>query len=351
MSDRIVDLRSDTVTHPTPEMRATMAAAEVGDDVLGHDPTVARLEQRVAEILGKQAALYMPSGTMTNQVAVRVHCQPGDEMLCEAGCHIYNHEQGAFAQLSGVVARPIEGRAGVLLSSQLQSRIRPANDHFVRTRLVCLENTHNRGGGTVLPFEEVVAICEWAHEHELRTHLDGARLFNAVIASGIAAHQWAAPFDTVSVCFSKGLGAPVGSALAGPEEFIQQARRHRKVFGGGMRQSGIIAAGALYALEHHVARLADDHAAAQLLADYVRKTDGLSVAQHKVETNILFFEVDPRRGSAPEFVERLRRLGVWMLAENASLVRALTHLQVNTNDIHYAGQCLQRAAQQPTAAP
>ncbi len=277
MRQPVIDLRSDTVTRPTPEMRAAMAAAEVGDDVIDRDPTVERLQQRIAAELGKEAAIYMPSGTMTNQVAIRVHCNPGDEFLCEANCHIYNYEQGAFAQLSGVVARTVEGEHGILRSSQLTDLIRPRNDHLVQTRLICLENTHNRGGGTVQPYDEVMAICHWAHDNDLRTHLDGARLFNAVIASGISARTWAEPFDTVSVCFSKGLGAPIGSALAGSEELIRRARRHRKVLGGGMRQCGIIAAGALHALENHVPRLAEDHAHAQILADYIRRTDGLTL--------------------------------------------------------------------------
>ncbi len=350
MSPRTVDLRSDTVTRPTAEMRAAMAAAEVGDDVIDQDPTVERLQQRIAQVLGKEAAIYMPSGTMTNQVAIRVHCSPGDEFLCEAGCHIYNHEQGAFAQLSGVVAHPIEGTRGILRLSQLSDRIRPANDHMVRTRLVCIENTHNRGGGAVQPFAEVVSICEWAAANGVRRHLDGARLFNAVVASGIAPDEWTRPFDTVSVCFSKGLGAPVGSALAGPESLIRLARRHRKVFGGGMRQSGIIAAGALYALENHVERLADDHANAQLLADYVRGTEGLRLAYDEVETNILFFDVDPELAEAPQFVQRLREAGVLMLAESPRRIRALTHLDVSTEDVHFAGECLQRVAAESASA-
>ncbi|HTN74433.1 MAG TPA: threonine aldolase family protein [Pirellulaceae bacterium] len=242
----MIDLRSDTVTKPTPAMRAAMAAAEVGDDVIDIDPTVERLQDLTAELLGKEAAIFMPSGSMTNQIAVRIHCKPGDEFICEAGCHIYNYEQAAFAQLSGVVARTVEGDCGVLLPGQLVGLIRPFNDHLVRTRLVCLENTHNRGAGRIQPYEHVAEICSWAHENGLRTHLDGARLFNAVVATKIHADRWARHFDTVSVCFSKGLGAPVGSALAGPKEMIQEARRHRKLFGGAMRQAGIIAAGALY---------------------------------------------------------------------------------------------------------
>src|SRR3954468_24531298 len=272
-----IDLRSDTVTPPSPEMRLAMANAEVGDDVIDKDPTVEKLQDLTAELLGKEAAIYMPSGSMTNQVAVRIHCKPGDEFICEAGCHIYNYEQGAFAQLSGVVSKTVEGEFGVLHVDQVRGLLRPDNEHLVRTRMLCLENTHNRGGGKIQPYENVVAICEWARKNGLRTHLDGARLFNAVAATGIEAEKWARHFDTVSVCFSKGLGAPVGSALAGTKEAMKEARRHRKLFGGGMRQVGIIAAGALFALENHRTRLTEDHADAQLLAEAIRQTDGITL--------------------------------------------------------------------------
>ena len=240
-----IDLRSDTVTKPCQAMRAAIAGADVGDDVIGSDPTVEALQDFVADLLGKEASLFMPSGSMTNQIAIRLHCQPGDEFLCEADCHVYNYEQAAFAQLSGIVARTIQGVNGVLEPEQFLGKIRPGGDHMVQTKLVCLENTHNRGGGTIQPLESVDAICDWAHENDLATHLDGARLFNAVAATGIDAKRWSQGFDSVSVCFSKGLGAPVGSALAGTREFIQKSRRARKLYGGGMRQVGILAAGAL----------------------------------------------------------------------------------------------------------
>ncbi len=207
MPESVIDLRSDTMTKPTPGMRQAMAAAEVGDDTFGEDPTVNRLQDKLAAMLGKEAAMFVPSGTMSNQIGVRLHCGPGDEFLCEAGCHIYNYEQGAFAQLSGVVARPVEGEYGVLRVEQLVDLIRPENVHLVRTRLVCLENTHNRGGGRVLPFDEVERISLWAREHGLAMHLDGARLFNVQVATGVPVAEWAKHFDTVSVCFSKGLGA------------------------------------------------------------------------------------------------------------------------------------------------
>lgn len=344
-----VDLRSDTVTKPTPGMRQAMANAEVGDDVMGDDPTVQALEALTAKVLGKEAALFMPSGSMTNQVGVRIHCKPGDEFICEAGCHIYNYEQGAFAQLSGVVARTIEGSNGILRPEQFHGTIRAENEHLVRTRLVCLENTHNRGGGRLQPFDDVTTICEWAHDGGLRTHLDGARLFNAVAASGIAADQWAQHFDTVSVCFSKGLGAPVGSALAGPSKMIREARRHRKCFGGGMRQVGIIAAGALYAMRNHRERLSEDHANAQILADAVRAAEGIDLMTAEVDTNIVFIEVDPAVGTAAEMVAMLQQAGVFTLAITPTRVRAVTHLDVDKAACERAAEVIQHAAQQLVA--
>ncbi len=344
MTNRIIDLRSDTVTKPTPEMRKAIAEADVGDDVIDKDPTVERLQDLTAQLLGKEAAIYMPSGSMTNQVAVRIHCKPGDELICEAGCHIYNYEQGAYAQLSGVATRTVEGQHGVMRLDQIRGLIRPDNEHLVRTRLVCLENTHNRGAGRVQPYEVVEEICEWAHENGLHTHLDGARLFNAVAATGILADQWSKHFETVSVCFSKGLGAPVGSALAGPREMIKEARRHRKLFGGGMRQAGIIAAGALYALEHNRERLVEDHANAQILAESIRETDGLTLVPDQVDTNIVIFRVDPALGTAAQFVGGLNERGVLMLGISPTSVRAVTHLHITAADARHAGDVLREVA-------
>ncbi len=335
-----IDLRSDTVTRPTPGMRAAIAEAEVGDDVFGDDPTVRRLEARIAELLGKESALYVPSGTMGNQLGLRVHCQPGDEFLCEANCHILCYEQGAYAQLFGLAAQPVEGEHGVLRVEQLVSRIRPANDHCVRTRLVCLENTHNRGAGRIQPYDNVVEICGWAADNGLARHLDGARLFNAVVATGISAADWAGHFDTVSVCFSKGLGAPVGSALVGPGDLIRQARRHRKALGGGMRQAGIIAAGALYALEHHIDRLAEDHQNARLLAEAVRATPGLRLDPDVVDTNIVIFDVDAELGTAAAYAARLRDEGVWMNAIGPQRIHAVTHLDVSREQVQHAARLL-----------
>jgi threonine aldolase len=339
-----IDLRSDTFTKPTLAMRAAMAAAEVGDDVAGEDPTVNALEARIAEMLGKEAAVYVPSGTMSNQLAVRVHCGPGDEFLCETNCHIYRYEQGAYAQLFGIAVQPIDGRECVLHVDQLVDRIRPENDHTVRTRLVCLENTHNRGAGRVLPYDGVVEICRWAADNGLARHLDGARLFNAVVASGIPARQWAQHFDTVSVCFSKGLGAPVGSALCGSEELIRRARRHRKALGGAMRQAGIIAAGALYALDHHIDRLAEDHEKARLLADAIRETPGLTLDPDVVDTNIVIFKIAPQLSSAAEFTARLREQGVLLYDVGRHHSRAVTHLDLSMEQIKLATEVIHRVA-------
>ncbi len=332
MNQGIMDFRSDTVTRPTAGMRTAMAEAEVGDDVFGEDPTTNRLQARVAEMLGKEAALYAPSGTMTNLIGVRLHCKPGDEMLCEAGCHIINYEQAGYAQLSGIAARTIEGRYGVLELEQLVGMIRPNNPHQVRTRLVCLENTHNRGGGKIQPYETVEKICVWAHENGLRTHLDGARLLNAVTATGIEAPRWAAHFDTVSICFSKGLGAPVGSAIVGSRELIDEALRHRKVLGGGMRQCGVTAAAALYALEHHVERLALDHECARRLGNGIGEIDELQLTPDEIDTNLLFFRVDPSLATAAEFCSRLAERGVLMLPTAPQTIRAVTHLDVTLED-------------------
>lgn len=342
----LIDLRSDTVTRPTPAMRQAIANAEVNDDVIDIDPTCRRLEDLTAELLGKEAALFMPSGTMTNQVGVRIHCKPGDEFLCEAGCHIYNYEQGAFAQLSGVVGRTVEGRDSVLALEQLRGLIRPENDHLVRTRLVCLENTHNRGGGKIQPYANVVEICEWAHAAGLKTHLDGARLWNAAVATGIPESTWAQHFDTVSVCFSKGLGAPIGSALAGPKDAIAEARRHRKLFGGAMRQTGVIAGAALFALQNHRERLAEDHANAQTLVAAIRQAEGLSLAGSEADTNIVIFNVAPKLGTAAGFAAELKARGMWGLAMSPTQIRLVTHLDVSADDCRRAAKILRETAEQ-----
>ena len=319
-----------------------MADAEVGDDVFGEDPTTNRLQAKVAEMLGKEAAIYAPSGTMTNLIGVRLHCKPGDEMICEAGSHIIYYEQAGYAQLSGIAARTVEGQSGVVELGQLEGLIRPANVHHARTSLVCLENTHNRGGGKIQPYETIESICGWARHSGLRTHLDGARLFNAVVATGIDAPRWAKHFDTVSVCFSKGLGAPVGSALAGSRELIDEALRHRKVLGGGMRQCGVTAAAALYALENQVERLALDHESAQRLASGIAEIEELRLTPEKIDTNLLFFCVNESLGTAAEFCNQLHERGVLMLPLGPRLVRAVTHLDVTMDDVERAVEILKQ---------
>ena len=323
-------------------MRTAMATAAVDDDVIDKDPTVERLETLTAEILGKEAALFMPSGTMTNQIAVRLHCKPGEEFLCEAGCHIYNYEQGAFAQLSGVVARTVIGHDNILQTDDVAGLIRPENEHLVRTKMICLENTHNRGGGRILPYDSVAEVCQWARNHQLSTHLDGARLFNAVMGSNISASDWAQHFDTVSVCFSKGLGAPVGSALAGTKEAMYEAHRHRKLFGGAMRQSGIIAAGALYALEHNIERIAEDHTNAQIIATAIRQADGLSLATNDVDSNIIIFDIDPDVCDASGFVGAMAEEGVLLIGLGPQTMRIVTHLDVSQEDCQTAAGTLLR---------
>ncbi len=340
MNRRPIDLRSDTVTQPTPAMREAMAGARVGDDVYGEDPSVLELEARTAELLGKEAALFVPSGTMANQIAIGVHCKPGDELLCGETAHVYVWEGGAIARLWGTTSRTLPGRLGMIHRGDLEGRIRPDDGHYVRTRLVCLENTHNRAGGKVHPMEDVQAISAWAHSNGLIMHLDGARLMNAVVASGIPAATWSSLFETVSICFSKGLGAPVGSAVAGSRDAIREARRLRKVLGGGMRQAGTIAAGASYALDHHVERLAEDHVHAKILATAVKETEGLSLESGEVETNLVWISVDPALGTAADLAGQLREHGILMSALGPQTLRACTHLDVTTDEVHQAAAAI-----------
>jgi len=343
MAEPLIDLRSDTLTKPTPGMRAAMAAAEVGDDVWHEDPTVNRLEERVAKLLGKEACVYVPSGTMSNQIAVRAHTQPGDEMICDASCHVLNYEAGGPAVLSGVTAKPLPGDYGILDVTQFEGQIRPDNEHAVRTRLVCLENTHNRGGGKVYPLEKIQAISAWARRNNLAMHLDGARLWNAVVATGIPAATWAAEFDTVSVCFSKGLGAPVGSALSGPRDLIARARRSRKLFGGGMRQAGVLAAAVIYALDNHVERLAEDHHNARVIAAAIRDVPGLRLTPPEVDTNIIWFEVDRALGTAKDVADAVRQRGVVIYPALPQACRICTHLDVSREQATKAAEAIRAA--------
>jgi threonine aldolase len=331
---RLIDLRSDTVTKPTPAMREVMARAEVGDDVFGDDPTAKELEAQTAELLGKEAALFVPSGTMANQLAIRGHTQPGDEILVEANAHIYYYEGGAPAALSGVMCRCLNGQRGIFTGADVEAALRPADQHFAPTRLVCVENTHNRGGGKIWSLDQIQHVAAAARNHGLQLHLDGARLWNAAVATRIPERDYAAHFDTVSVCFSKGLGAPVGSALVGSRGCIERARRFRKMFGGGMRQAGIIAAGALFALRQHRDRLAEDHANAKSLAFGLAAVSGLDADPAEVETNMVRFRV--RSLQAQRLVDRLRAQGVLVLAVGPDTIRAVTSLMVSSEDIQAA---------------
>jgi len=334
MMTRVIDLRSDTVTQPTPEMRSAMAEAPVGDDVFGEDPTIAELERATAQILGKPAAVYMPSGTMTNQVALWTHTQPGDEVVMCENAHMYFYECGGPAALSGVMCKLLRTRRGMFTADDLRASLHSSDLHFPRTRLVCVENTHNRGGGSIWPIERIAEVSEAARQAGLRMHMDGARLWNASVATGIPESKYAACCDSVSVCFSKGLGAPVGSALAGSEEFIAHARRIRKMFGGGMRQAGIIAAGALYALRNHRERLSDDHANARRLAEALAAMEGIELDVADVETNIVVFRVTAM--PAADFVAKLESAGVLVLVMGPEHIRAVTSLMVDAAGIDAA---------------
>jgi threonine aldolase len=343
-SSRPVDLRSDTITKPTPAMREAMAAAEVGDDVFGEDPTVRELEAETAALLGKDAALFTVSGTMANQLAVRTHTESGDEIVVESQGHLYYYEGGGPAALSGVTCRCLQGERGVFTGSDVESVLRPPDSHFPRSRLVCIENTHNRGGGKIWPLEQIDEVAAMARTHGLQLHLDGARLWNAAVATGIPESRWAAPFDTISVCFSKGLGAPVGSALVGSKPLLERARRFRKMFGGGMRQAGIIAAGALFALRNHRVRLSEDHANAKALAEGIKGCRGLEVAADEVETNMVRFRATGV--PAKEVIERLRSRGVLVLNMDRFTIRAVTSLMVCADDIRRAIAAIGKVAEE-----
>jgi len=331
-----VDLRSDTVTRPTPAMRQAMAQAEVGDDVFADDPTINRLQEKVAELLGKEAALYVPSGSMANQTAIRAQTQPGDEIITHEDNHIFHYEAGAPAALSGCSLRLLPGGRGLFEADAVRAALRPRDSHFPQSSLIVVENTHNRGGGTCWSVDAIADIRAVADEHGLKMHLDGARLMNACVAKGHKPTEYTKYFDTVSICFSKGLGAPVGSAVASTTETIKRVHRFRKMFGGGMRQGGIIAAGALYALEHHIDRLADDHANAKKLAKALSEMRGLSIDLDAVETNILYCDIDVKLGTAAELAAKLKDAGVWMIATGPQRIRAVTHLDVSRTDIDRA---------------
>jgi len=334
MSPHWIDLRSDTVTKPTPAMRKTMAEAEVGDDVFGEDPTVNALQEKVAQILGKENAIFVPSGTMANQLAIKSHTQPGDEVIVEATSHPYNFEGGAAAVLSGIQFNCLKGVRGILDASQIEEAVRPEDHHFPVTRLICLENTHNRGGGSVYPLETMAAVYRLAQSRGLRVHLDGARLWNASVAKGTDPKEYAQWADSVSVCLSKGLGAPIGSLVAGSQTFIDRVHRFRKMFGGGMRQVGILAAAGIYALDHHIDRLKEDHQNAKRLALGLKGLKGISIEPAHVETNIVIFDVTATGMAASAVTEAMKRGGVLVHPINKAQIRLVTHLDISHEDVN-----------------
>jgi len=329
---KIIDLRSDTVTRPSPAMREAIASAEVGDDVLGDDPTVKELERQMASLLGKEAALYVPSGTMSNTLAVLSQTQPGDEVICDKNCHIFNYEAAASSAIGGVQLHPLNGERGLLPMGELREAVRPINIHHPRTSLVAVENTHNRAGGRIYPFEELEEVSRFVRENGLRLHMDGARLANAVVETGIPFERYASLVDSVTFCFSKGLGAPIGSILVSDAETIEKARFWRKRLGGGMRQVGILAAACLYALEHNVERLKEDHVHAKEIAGVIESSPRVELS-FPVETNIIIFEVTDSSDSIDAIREELESRGILALTFGGKFMRMVTHLDVSDEDI------------------
>jgi len=327
-----LDFRSDTVTRPTPEMRRAMAEAEVGDDVYGEDPTVNRLEERAAQIFGREAAIFVPSGTMGNQIAIKIHTHHGQEIICEERGHIFNYEMATLAAFSGCVVRPIYGEDGMLTWSEIKRRIAPGIYYKAQTGLISLENTHNMAGGTVYRQEAADEICEKAHEIGLAVHLDGARIFNAATALGKPVAEITRKFDSVMFCLSKGLGAPVGSLLVGSKTFIEKARRYRKALGGGMRQAGVLAAAGLIALEKMPARLKEDHDNAQVLAKGLAHIPGIKIDPTKVASNILVFNISGTGMNTAEFSRRLAERKVLAAGIDAENMRFVTHMDVSRRD-------------------
>lgn len=320
----IIDLRSDTFTKPTPGMLEAMWNARVGDDVFGEDPTVNELERRVADFFGKESALYCPTGTMSNQIAIKVHTQPGDEVICDRSAHVYQYEGGGIAFNAGCQVHLLDGNRGLITATQVATAINPDDVHKARTSLVCLENTANRGGGSCYDLEEIKKIRAVCDEHHLLLHLDGARLFNALRAKKQQPSDYGELFHSISVCFNKGMGCPIGSVLTGGREFIRKARRVRKVFGGGMRQAGYMAASAMYALDHHIERLDEDHAHAKMIAAALLKKDFIASVL-PVETNIVIFAT---KVSPKQVTDKLQEQQILTIPISATQVRMVIHLDV-----------------------
>ena len=337
-----IDLYSDTQTRPTPEMRRAMAEAPVGDEQRGEDPSVNRLCAMTATLLGKEAAVFLPSGTMCNEIAILLHCRPGDEIIADRTAHIVNSEGGGPAAFAGAMVRPLDGARGLYSADQAEAAVRAKSRYTPTTRMIAVEQTSNAGGGTVWPLIAIEAVAGVARRHGLALHMDGARLFNAVVASGAPASDYAAPFDTAWIDLSKGLGCPVGAVLAGSAALIEQAWQWKQRMGGAMRQAGIIAAAGVYALDNHVARLTDDHANARLFAERIAALPGVAVEPDAVATNIVFFDTADTGLSAAVTAERLSRRGVRIGAMGPSLMRAVTHLDVGRAQIEEAAEALQQ---------
>jgi threonine aldolase len=340
---RIIDLRSDTVTKPTEAMREAMAKAEVGDDVYGEDPTVNRLQDMAAGLLGKKAALFVPSGTMANQLAIRIQTQPGQEVIAESKAHIVRYEQGAAGALAGVQLHWVIGDRGIIGPEQVEAAIRPKDPYSIQTALICLENTHNSGGGTIYPLATIERIRAVAAAHRVPMHMDGARLFNAVAATTLPPAAYAQHFETVSLCLSKGLGAPAGSLLlTNDPALIDKAKRFRRMYGGAMRQAGILAAAGIYALEHHVGRLKDDHDNAKRLARKLQQISAITINPQHVDSNIVIFDVVGHKLTPPAIVAALKQEGVLINAIGGTSFRAVTHLDVSTKQIDAAVEAFAR---------
>jgi threonine aldolase len=340
----MIDLRSDTVTRPTPAMRRAMAEAEVGDDVYGEDPTVNRLEQRAAEIVGKEAAVFVPTGTMGNTIAVKLHTEHGQEVICEARSHVFNYELAMMAWFSGCVARPISSPDGILQWDQIRNEIRLLGPHWAPTGLIEIENTHNMAGGVVYPLEIIREIADGAHEMGLRIHMDGARVFNAAEALGVSVREIVKPVDTVMFCLSKALGAPVGSMLAGTGDAIAQGRLYRKRLGGGMRQAGVLAAAGMIALEEHPKLLRRDHENARFLAAGLARIPGIGINASTVKTNIVIFDVSGTGLAPSEFSARLKQQGVLINGINARQMRIVTHYDVDRAGCERALEAVEQVA-------
>ncbi len=340
---KIIDLRSDTITKPSNAMRQAIANAEVGDDVFGEDPTVNLLQERVSKLFEKEAGLFVPSGVMANQIAIKSHTQSGDEVIVEYESHIIQYETAAPSILSSVQLMPVKGQYGIIQPHDVLNAIRPSAYYFPKTSLVCLENTHNRAGGTIYPIDLMMKISNTLHERGIKLHLDGARIWNASVATGIPLYEYARYVDSISVCFSKGLGAPVGSMLLGDKEIITRAHKYRKIFGGGMRQAGILAAACLYAVDHNIERLAEDHTNAKRFAELLSDCSAFTINHNLVQTNMVMLDFTHSQITPVEALEKIQNAGVLLIPGSSTTLRAVTHLDVTRTDVEEAAMRIKEA--------